>query len=58
MYENVAGIDFDESAPANERIVIWPRAGGGLTHAQASYDSIRGRIEATGISTAHASSSR
>jgi alpha-L-rhamnosidase len=45
MYENVAGIDFDESAPANERIVIWPRPGGGLTHAQASYDSIRGRIE-------------
>jgi len=45
MYENVAGIDFDESAPANERIVIWPRPGGGLTHARASYDSIRGGIE-------------
>jgi alpha-L-rhamnosidase len=45
MYENVAGIDFDESAKDGERIVIRPRPGGGLTHARASYDSIRGRIE-------------
>ncbi len=45
MYENVAGIDFDESASGNERIEIRPRPGGGLTHARASYDSIRGRIE-------------
>jgi alpha-L-rhamnosidase len=45
MYENVGGIRFDESAPASERIVIRPRPGGGLSHARASYDSIRGRIE-------------
>jgi alpha-L-rhamnosidase len=45
MYENVTGIDFDESAPGNERIVIRPSPGGGLTHARAHYDSIRGRIE-------------
>jgi alpha-L-rhamnosidase len=45
MYENVAGIRIDESAPASERIAIRPSPGGGLTHARASYDSIRGRIE-------------
>jgi alpha-L-rhamnosidase len=45
MYENVAGVRFDESAPESERIVVRPRPGGGLTHARASYDSIRGRIE-------------
>ncbi len=45
MYENVAGIDFDESAGENERIVIRPRPGGGLTRARATYDSIRGEIE-------------
>jgi alpha-L-rhamnosidase len=43
MYENVAGIVYDESAL--ERIVIRPRLGGGLTRARASYDSIRGVIE-------------
>jgi alpha-L-rhamnosidase len=45
MYENVAGIRHDESAPEGERITIRPRPGGGLTRARASYDSIRGRIE-------------
>jgi len=43
MYENVAGIVYDESA--DERIVIRPRPGGALTRARASYDSIRGEIE-------------
>jgi alpha-L-rhamnosidase len=45
MYENVAGIDFDESASEAERIVIRPRPGGGLTSARGRYDSIRGSIE-------------
>jgi alpha-L-rhamnosidase len=45
MYENVAGIRFDESAAPGEIITIRPRPGGGLTRARASYDSIRGRIE-------------
>jgi alpha-L-rhamnosidase len=45
MYENVAGIRFDESAAPGEQIAIRPRPGGGLTRARASYDSIRGRIE-------------
>ncbi|MBN2308622.1 MAG: family 78 glycoside hydrolase catalytic domain [Candidatus Hydrogenedentes bacterium] len=44
LYRYVAGIDLDPAAPAYERIVIRPRPGGGLTHARAEYESIRGRI--------------
>jgi alpha-L-rhamnosidase len=45
MYENVAGIDFDESAPESERIMIRPHPRGGLTRARGRYGSIRGEIE-------------
>lgn len=45
LYSVVAGIDVDESKPGYEHIVLKPMPGGGLTHAKASLDSIRGRIE-------------
>ncbi len=42
LYSAVAGIDFE--GPGFQRIVIRPIPGGGLTHAKASYASIRGKI--------------
>jgi alpha-L-rhamnosidase len=42
LYTTVAGIDLLE--PGFRKTRIAPRPGGGLTHARASYDSIRGRI--------------
>ena len=44
LYRHVAGIDLDGRVPGYGRIVIHPRPGGGLTHAGAEYDSVRGRI--------------
>ncbi|MGH3148487.1 MAG: family 78 glycoside hydrolase catalytic domain [Rubrobacter sp.] len=44
LYRYVAGIDLDPRVPGYGRIVIHPRPGGGLTHAKAEYDSVRGRI--------------
>lgn len=43
LFRVVAGIDTDE--PGFKRVVVCPRPGGGLTHAGARYDSVRGRIE-------------
>jgi alpha-L-rhamnosidase len=42
LYRYVAGIDF--GTPGYGSIVIRPRPGGGLTHARAEYDSVRGKI--------------
>jgi len=42
MLGTLAGIDTD--GPGFKRILIRPRPGGGLTYAQAGYDSIRGKI--------------
>ncbi|HEY3413021.1 MAG TPA: glycoside hydrolase family 78 protein [Armatimonadota bacterium] len=44
MHANIGGIDTDPTHPGFKRIVLHPRPGGGLTHARATYDSIRGRI--------------
>jgi len=44
MFDTVAGIDVDPSAPGFRHIIIRPRPGPGLTSAQATYDSIRGKI--------------
>jgi len=44
LYRYVAGIDVDPERPGYAHIVIHPRPGGGLTHARAAYDSIRGVI--------------
>jgi alpha-L-rhamnosidase len=45
LYRSVAGIEL--GAPGYGQIVIRPRRGGGLTHAKAEYDSVRGRISSS-----------
>jgi alpha-L-rhamnosidase len=44
MYANVAGIDVDPEVAGYKHILLRPFPGGGLTSAQASYDSLYGRI--------------
>ncbi len=45
MYRNIGGLDIDPSRPAYRHIIVRPRIGGGLTHAQAAIDSIHGRVQ-------------
>ena len=44
MYRVIGGLNPDPTAPGWKHFTIRPVPGGGLTWAQASYDSIRGRI--------------
>jgi alpha-L-rhamnosidase len=44
FYKALAGINLDPAAPAFKHIIIKPNLVGGLTSADASYDSVRGRI--------------
>jgi len=44
LFGTVAGIRESDAHPAFERFTIAPEPGGGLTHARATYDSIRGTI--------------
>ena len=44
MFNTVAGIGLDPEQPGFKHIIIRPRPGGGLTRAEASYDSVRGKI--------------
>jgi alpha-L-rhamnosidase len=44
LYQVIAGIDADSSSPGYKHIVMRPFPGGGITHAEASLDSIRGKI--------------
>jgi alpha-L-rhamnosidase len=44
MYRVVAGIEIDEKAPGYKHILIQPRPGGGLTHANASAESMYGHV--------------
>jgi alpha-L-rhamnosidase len=44
FYSGLAGIDFDLSRPAGEQIEIHPSVVGNTTSAQASFDSVLGRI--------------
>lgn len=44
MFATVAGVDGDPDNPGFKRIIIHPRPGGGLTYANATYNSIRGPI--------------
>jgi alpha-L-rhamnosidase len=46
MYRVVAGIEIDESAPGYKHILIQPNPGGGLTHANASVESMYGHVAA------------
>jgi alpha-L-rhamnosidase len=45
LYQVVAGIEVDPATPGYKRILIQPQPGGGLTYANASLDSMYGRIE-------------
>ncbi len=44
MYRVVAGLEIDERAPGYKHILIQPLPGGGLTHADASVESMYGRV--------------
>ncbi len=44
MYRVVAGIELDEKQPGYKRILIQPQPGGGLTFANASVESMYGRV--------------
>jgi alpha-L-rhamnosidase len=44
MYAVVAGIDLDPEEPGYQRIILQPRPGGGLTHAEGTLRSLYGRI--------------
>lgn len=44
MQSVVGGIDTDPAQPGFKRIIVHPQTGGGLTHARATYKSIRGEV--------------
>ncbi|RYG61336.1 alpha-L-rhamnosidase, partial [bacterium] len=44
LYGHVAGISTDPNSPGYKRIIIAPHPGPGLTFANATYDSVHGRI--------------
>ncbi len=44
MFDTVAGIGLDPDQPGFKHVIIRPRPGGGLTHAEGSFDSIHGKI--------------
>jgi alpha-L-rhamnosidase len=44
FYQDLAGITADESGPGFKKVIIRPQPVGGLAWAEASYDSLRGRI--------------
>ncbi|HZJ11022.1 MAG TPA: alpha-L-rhamnosidase C-terminal domain-containing protein, partial [Trueperaceae bacterium] len=44
LYRYVAGIDLDPLLPGFRHVVLRPQPGGGLTHAEATYRSVRGKI--------------
>jgi alpha-L-rhamnosidase len=46
LYENIGGIRLDPDAVAFKNIIIQPRPGGGVTHAQATYQTPYGQLEA------------
>jgi len=44
MYEVVAGIDVDPSAPGYKHILVQPQPGGGWTHAKATHTTMYGNV--------------
>ena len=44
LYQVVAGIEIDPESPGYKHFFIQPQPGGGLTQAQASYESVYGKI--------------
>jgi alpha-L-rhamnosidase len=53
MFDTVAGIGVDPDQPGFKHILIRPRPGDDLIEAEASYDSIQGRISTKWIRTDH-----
>jgi alpha-L-rhamnosidase len=47
MYRVILGINFDESKPAMQHVILAPKPGGTLTWAKGHYYSIRGRISSS-----------
>lgn len=47
LFSRVAGIQPDESVPGYKHFFLQPVTGGTLTHAEASYDSVYGRIRSS-----------
>ena len=45
LYDTLVGIRCDEAQPGFRHIILTPTCGGGLTHAEGSYLSIRGLIQ-------------
>ncbi len=54
MFGHVGGIQTDPNAPGFARILIAPQPGPGLTFANATYDSVRGRISSNWKTEANA----
>jgi alpha-L-rhamnosidase len=46
LYQVVAGLEIDPEQPDYRHFLVQPHPGGGLTRAQATYDSVYGRISA------------
>jgi alpha-L-rhamnosidase len=46
MFQNIGGLVPDPASPGFKHFLVRPRPGGGLTHAQISYESPQGRIAA------------
>jgi alpha-L-rhamnosidase len=44
LYAVTAGLNPDTAAPGYKHIILRPRPGANLTHAQVTYDSLYGRI--------------
>jgi alpha-L-rhamnosidase len=47
LYRYIAGIEMDEENPGSKRIILSPHPGGGLTEAQAVYQSPHGEIKSS-----------
>ena len=45
LYQYVAGINIDLKAPGYKHILLEPHSGGGLTHAEAEFESLYGTIK-------------
>jgi alpha-L-rhamnosidase len=47
FFETICGIQLDPDVPAYKHFFLKPQPGGGLTYAQASYQSIHGEIHSS-----------
>jgi alpha-L-rhamnosidase len=47
VWRNVAGINPDDNSPGFKNVIVYPRAGGGITSCLASFNSIQGTIRSS-----------